>query len=101
MFCGIDNIPHNIQTFTTFSLDVGILHGIFLVPHNIIMILNNIMSTPHILQGQGPIYMIVEKCIDRSRVLAQDMVIWGEGWYAGEDEKTIKKCLKKYWPGVM
>ena len=26
----------------------------------------------------------------RSRILAQDMVILGKGWYAGEDEKTIK-----------
>ena len=33
---------------------------------------------------------MVEKCTGRSIILAQDMVIWGEGWYAGEDEETIK-----------
>ena len=38
----------------------------------------------------GPLYTTVEKCTGRSRVLAQDMVFLGEGWYAGEDEKIIK-----------
>jgi hypothetical protein len=41
------------------------------------------------------------ECTSRSRILAQDMVIWGEGWYAGVDEKTIKKYLKKSWPAVV
>jgi hypothetical protein len=40
---------------------------------------------------------MVEKATGRSRISAQDMVIWGKGWYAGEDVKTIKKCLKKSW----
>ncbi len=42
----------------------------------------------------GLLYTMVEKCTWRSRVLAQDMVIWGEGWYAGEDEKTIKYFIQ-------
>ena len=32
---------------------------------------------------------MVEKCTGWWRVLVQDMVIWGEGWSVGEDEKTI------------
>ena len=31
----------------------------------------------------------MEKSTCRSRILAPDMVIWSEGWYAREDEKTI------------
>ena len=42
----------------------------------------------------GPLYTTVEKCTSRSIILAQNMVIRGEGWYAGEDEKTLKKCLQ-------
>ena len=38
----------------------------------------------------GPLYTTVEKGTGWSRIFAQDMVIWGEGWYAGEYEKTIK-----------
>ena len=37
----------------------------------------------------GPLYTTVEKSTDRSRILAQDVVICGKGWYAREDEKTI------------
>lgn len=36
----------------------------------------------------GPLY--TTKCTGLSRILAQDMVFLGEGWYAGEDEETIK-----------
>ena len=42
----------------------------------------------------GPIYTTVEKCTGRWRSLAQNMVIWGEGWYAGEGEKTINILFK-------
>ena len=41
-----------------------------------------------------PLYTTVEKCIARSRVLAQVMVIWGKGWYAGEDGKPIKYFIQ-------
>ena len=39
-------------------------------------------------------YTTVEKCTNRLEILAQDTVIWGEGWYAGEDEKTIKNAWR-------
>ena len=42
-----------------------------------------------LLHGLEPFYTTVEKCTGRSRVWAQDTVICGKGWYAGEDEKTI------------
>ena len=45
-------------------------------------------------EGLRPLYTTVEKCTGESRVLAQDMVIWGEGWYAGEAEKTIKYFIQ-------
>jgi hypothetical protein len=50
---------------------------------------------PTSFQGQGPLYTMVEKCIGRSRILAQDMVIWGEGWYV---EKMKRQLLKKIEP---
>jgi hypothetical protein len=43
----------------------------------------------------GLFYTTVDKCTGRSRISAQDMVISGKVWYAGEDVKTIKKCLMK------
>jgi hypothetical protein len=38
------------------------------------------------------VFTTVVKCTSWSRILAQDMVISGKGWYAREDVKTIKKC---------
>ena len=37
----------------------------------------------------GPVYTMVEKCTCQSGCLAQDMVIWGKGRYAGEDENKM------------
>ena len=45
----------------------------------------------HQQQHWGPVYTMVEKYTDQSRISAQDMVVWGKGWYAKEDVKTIKK----------
>ena len=42
----------------------------------------------------GPFYTMVEKSIGRSKNLARDMVIWGEGWYAEEDEKRINYFIQ-------
>ena len=42
----------------------------------------------------GPVYTTVEKCTGRSRALAQYMVIWGKGWYAGEDERQLKCSIQ-------
>ena len=47
MLCGTDNIPQNILIF---RLNEGIFHGILLVPQNIIMDLNNGMSSPNIFE---------------------------------------------------
>ena len=41
-----------------------------------------------------PLYTTVENCTGRSRVLAQYMVVWGKGWYAWEDDKTIKHFIQ-------
>ena len=42
----------------------------------------------------GPVYTTVEKCTGRSKALAQDIVIWGKGWYVGEDKKIIKYFIQ-------
>ena len=42
----------------------------------------------------GPFFVAVEKCTGQSRASAQDMVIWAKGWYAGEDDKTIKYFIR-------
>ena len=42
----------------------------------------------------GLLYTIVEKSTVWSTILAQDMIIWGEGWYAREDEKTINYFIQ-------
>ena len=44
--------------------------------------------------GRRPVYNTVEKCTGRWRALAQDMVIWGKGCCAGEDERTIKYFIQ-------
>ena len=33
----------------------------------------------------------MKKCTGRSRILAQDKVIRGNGWYGRQDEKTIQE----------
>ena len=38
------------------------------------------------------------------RILAQDLVIWGEGWYVGEDEKTMNYFIQVWvlrWLGFL
>lgn len=42
----------------------------------------------------GPFYTMAEKSTSRSKNLAQDMLIWGEVWYAGEDDNTINYFIK-------
>ena len=49
----------------------------------------------HCYQGKGyvvlgPVYTTVKKCTGKSYY----MFIWGKGWYAGGDEKTIKYFIQ-------
>ena len=47
MFCGTDNIPWNISCYSYIMTECGkyqgMSYGIFSVPHNIVMNLNNVM----------------------------------------------------------
>jgi hypothetical protein len=42
----------------------------------------------------GLLYTMVEKWTGRSKISAQDMDVWGKGWYAREDLKTKKNVLR-------
>jgi hypothetical protein len=44
MFCGIDNIPHNIPDYSSFNMDVGIFRGIQSVSQNTVVDLNNVIQ---------------------------------------------------------
>ena len=44
MLCGTNNIHEILSDIPTFALNVGIFHGIFLVPQNTVMDLNNVMD---------------------------------------------------------
>ena len=60
--------------------------------HQVMCVAKGLIFYSHLVWG--PLYTTVEKSTGRSRISAQNMVIWGNGWYAGEDEKTINYFLK-------